>query len=466
MTNQTIATTPAATQSISLAPRIRSALFEIAMNQPEQAPRWTMWTITTLFTLLVLWAIFAKLDIVAVAQGRLVPQTYVKIVQPSSAGIVREILVKEGDEVSEGQVLARLDPTENTADRTAITRELAIQKLQVRRIDAELSNRSLVKEASDDSLLFTQAEAQRKSHRQAYLDSVDQHQAVKDRAIKELAAANEVLRKLERTLPSYQRSADAYEKLAKQKMVGELQAEEMRRAAIENQQDLEAQRATVLSLEATVTEANKSLAQLRSTYESDLHTLRMQAVSQSSQLEQQQTKAQFQQANLELKAPQAGIVKELATTTIGAVVQPGTVLVSLVPKNEPLLAEVMINNQDIGFVKPGQHVRLKLAAYPFQRYGMVDGVVKTVIADSQAQDSNQASNQQAEDNETESGVASTMTFKATIELKQQVLMVNESPLPLAAGMQLSAEIVEGKRTVLQYLLSPVQRVASEAGMER
>ena len=146
--------------------------------------------------------------------------------------------------------------------------------------------------------------------------------------------------------------------------------------------------------------------------------------------------------------------------------EPGTVLVSLVPRNELLLAEVMIDNQDIGFVKAGQQVRLKLAAYPFQRYGMVDGVVKTVIADSQAQDGSQAGSEQSEEAETESGVASTLTFKATIELKQQPLIVNESPLPLAAGMQLSAEIVEGKRTVLQYLLSPVQRVASEAGMER
>ena len=252
--------------------------------------------------------------------------------QPSAAGIVREILVKEGDEVTEGQVLARLDPTETTADRTAVVRELAIQRLQVRRIDAELNNTSLIRQADDVGQLFAQAEAQRRSHAQAYRDSVEQQQAIKARAEKELTAAKEILRKLERTLPSYQRSAEAYEKLAKDKLVGALQAEEMRRAAIENQQDLEAQRATVSSLESTVVESNKALAQLRSRYDSDLHTLRMQAISQISQLEQQQTKVQFQQTNLELKAPQAGIVKELATTTIGAVVQPGTVLVSLVPK--------------------------------------------------------------------------------------------------------------------------------------
>ncbi|MGD9842888.1 MAG: HlyD family type I secretion periplasmic adaptor subunit, partial [Steroidobacteraceae bacterium] len=407
-----------------------------------------------------------NLDIAAEAQGRLVPQTYDKIVQPSDTGIVREILVNEGDVDIAGQVLVRLDPTENAADSTAIARELATQQLQVRRIDAELQNQPLNKADNDDVYLFAQVEAQRKSHRQAYLDSVDQQQAAKGRAIKELAAATEVLHKLERTMPSYQRSAEAYEKLAKQKMVGELQAEEMRRAAIENQQDLEAQRATVSSLEATVTEASKTLAQLKSAYESDLHTLRMQAISQISQLEQQHTKVQFQQTNLELKAPQAGIVKELATTTIGAVVQPGTVLVSLVPQNEPLLAEVLIDNQDIGFVKPGQEVRLKLATYPFQRYGMIEGIVKTVIADSQTSSGGSTSSENSNTTTSESGVASTMMFKATIELKNQVLKINNTALPLAAGMQLSAEIVEGKRTVLQYLLSPVQRVASEAGMER
>ncbi len=123
----------------------------------------------------------------------------------------------------------------------------------------------------------------------------------------------------------------------------------------------------------------------------------------------------------------------------------------------------MIENQDIGFIKPGQAVRLKLATYPFQRYGMLEGTVKTVIADSQTQNE---TNQTADETTTESGAPSTLAFKATIELKQQALEANETKLPIAAGMQLSAEIVEGKRTVLQYLLSPVRRVVSEAGMER
>jgi len=185
---------------------------------------------------------------------------------------------------------------------------------------------------------------------------------------------------------------------------------------------------------------------------------RLEAVTQINRLEQQLGKLEYQEKLLELRAPQAGVVKSLVTTTIGAVVQPGTVIVTLVPLGEPLLAEVSIENQDIGFVAPKQPVRLKLAAYQFQKYGMLDGVVQTVSADAQEQQGGTEAKSAAPSGEP--------AFKALIELKTQRLDANGLDLSLAAGMQVSAEILQGKRTVLEYLLSPVQRVASEAGMER
>ncbi len=454
-------------RSGALAPRIRSALFEIAMTEPAQAPRVVGKTIIVLFALLLTWAIVAKLDIVAVAQGRLVPETYVKVVQPADAGIVREILVNEGDYVEPGQVLVRLDPTENAADNSATVRELAMQRLQVRRVDAELAAMPMKRELADDALLFEQAEAQRAAHRRQFEDSVEQDIASRERATQELGAAVEVLHKLEKTLPSYQRSADAYAKLAADHLVGQLESEDRRREALEKTQDQEAQRATVAGLQASVTASGRHLAQLKSAYASDLHTARVDAVAKVTQLEQQRAKLQFHKEHLELRAPQAGVVKELATTTIGAVVQPGTVLLSLVPRNEPLIAEVSVQNEDIGFVRQGQAVRVKLATYPFQKYGTVDGIVRTVIADSNSSSSSQQ--QTARKAGEPAGDADTpppLSFKAMIELRQQTLRTGDATFPLAAGMQLSAEIVEGRRTVLEYLLSPVKRVTSEAGMER
>jgi hemolysin D len=454
----------------SVAIRIRSALFEIAAHEPEQAPRIVLWTIAALCALLLVWAIFAKLDIVAVAEGRLVPQTYVKIIQPSDAGIVREILVHEGDHVAEGQVLARLDQTENSADRAAVSRELAIQHLQIRRVDAELHGASLRKDEGDDLQLFLQAQAQGSAHRQQFLDSVGQESASRERAEKDLRAATEVMRKLEKTLPSYQRSADAYTELEGRQLVGALEAEEKRRDALEKSQDLESQRATVAGLQAAVAQSDRRMAELKSGYESDLRNTRLEAVGKITQLEQEKAKLQFRHEHLELRAPQSGVIKELATTTLGAVVQPGTVLLTLVPVDEPLMAEVSIQNEDIGFVRAGQAVRIKLATYPFQKYGMLDGVVRTVIADSKSQDQNQNQSQSRAKLQTEradSGAAnSLLSFKAMVELREQQLRAEHSQFPLAAGMQLSAEIVEGSRTVAQYLLSPVQRVSHEAAMER
>ena len=134
--------------------------------------------------------------------------------------------------------------------------------------------------------------------------------------------------------------------------------------------------------------------------------------------------------------------------------EPGTVLPSLVPHDEPLLAEVEIENKDIGFVAEAP-VRLKLTAYPFPKYGMLEGTVRTISADASSGDGNASQEQQREP-----------AFRALIELNQQVLEATEQQLPLSAGMQVSAEIVQGQRIVLEYLLSPVQRVVSEAGMER
>ncbi|MEJ1965409.1 MAG: HlyD family type I secretion periplasmic adaptor subunit [Gammaproteobacteria bacterium] len=433
------------------------------MSEPAQAPRAVGWTIAILFAILLVWAIVAKLDIVAVAEGRLVPQTYVKIVQPADAGIVREILVDEGDYVEKGQVLLRLDPTENAADSIATSRELALQRLQVRRVDAELRGVPMQREQSDDTQLFVQVEAQRSAHRQQFQDAVAQEVASRERAANELGAAIEVLRKLEKTLPSYQRSADAYQKLATDHLVGELDAEAKRREALEKEQDLESQLATVASLRASLAASDRHLEQLKSAYASDLHTLRVDAVSKVTQLDQQRAKLQFHQDHLELRAPQAGVVKELATTTIGAVVQPGTVLLSLVPRNEPLLAEVSIQNEDIGFVREGQAVRVKLATYPFQKYGTLDGVVRTVIADSSQQDARRSSTSV---DDRDSARTNSLSFKAMVDLREQSLRTGDASFPLAAGMQLSAEIVEGGRTVLEYLLSPVQKIASEAGVER
>jgi hemolysin D len=439
-------------------PRIRSALFEVATQDASPPRRFTLRAVMALCGLLLVWALLARIDIVSVAQGRLVPETYVKIVQPAAAGIIREILVKDGDAVEKDQVLIRLDPTESAADSSANTQQLQLERLQVRRLEAEIKGGMLRRQAGDDALLFSRIEAQHQAQVNALQDNIGQAAAARDRAAKELAAQVEQLRKLEKTAPMLRDAADSYQKLANQNLVGRLEAEDRQRQATEREQDLEAQRATVESLKAALTEANRSLAQVRSRNQSELQSALVEASARVAQLEQTDVKLGYRSRNLELRAPQAGVVKDLATTTVGAVVQPGTVLLNLVPVGEVLRAEVSINNEDIGFVRAGQPVRLKLATFPFQRYGMLEGKLESVSPDT-------APPEPARDGSKPEQPA-LPGYKGLVRLTDQALIGGMGRFPIAAGMQLTAEIVEGDRTVMQYLLSPVRRMANEAGRER
>ena len=160
---------------------------------------------------------------------------------------------------------------------------------------------------------------------------------------------------------------------------------------------------------------------------------------------------------LELRAPGAGIFKDLATHTVGAVVQPGTVLFTIVPSGEALKAEVWIPNADIGFVRQDQSAKVKVATYPFQKFGMVEGTVRHVGADA-----SEMPNATGADND--AGAQS--RYRALVELRSQSLERDGFVHTLAPGMQVSAEINLGQRTVLEYVLSPVRKAFQEAGRER
>jgi HlyD family secretion protein len=164
---------------------------------------------------------------------------------------------------------------------------------------------------------------------------------------------------------------------------------------------------------------------------------------------------------LELEAPVSGIVKDIASHTAGTVVNPGTILLTVVPVDEPLIAEVQVKNQDVGFIAPNQTARDKVSAFPFQKYGMLDGEVMHMGADS----TDTASGRSEEINpESRLGVAS--HYKARIRIAEQRLTRNNENHALLPGMQVVAEMKLGERTVLEYLLSSVAKVVNEAGRER
>jgi len=429
---------------------------------PLRYRRYVLYALLALFAALLTWAVFGQLDIVAIAQGKLVPQTYLKVVQPADSGIVKEILVREGDVVTEGQILMRMDTRLSDADRITIQNEVALRRLQLRRIDAELSNRPMARVAGDPAL-YHQVEAQYRARRQAYQDAIDAERAVIAKAQQDLRASMETEAKLRQTGPIFQEQEAAWQKLADEGFAGRLYLLERQRQRIENQQDLKTQQFTVASLKATITQSEKKIAQITSGYRQQLQNERVDTAAQLHKLEQDSEKQEHHYGLLELKAQHSGVIKDLATHTRGTVVQPGTILLTIVPQDEPLLAEVWISNLDAGFIVPGQSVRVKLVAYPFQKYGMLDGVVRHVSADaSSAQEKSKGSEQAKDDPLPAAG----LNYLALVELNSPVLEAQGARLRLTPGMQVSAEILLGTRTVLEYLLSPIQKTVYEAARER
>lgn len=438
-------------------------LLAIQESPPARMPRVVMYLVGVLFLILLCWSVFGKLDIVASAEGRLVPQSYVKIVQPADGGIVQEILVKEGQRVEAGQVLLRMDTKDALADQSTLGTQLALRALQLRRIDAELGSKALVKKDGDASDLFRQVQSQNADRRLAYSDALSGARDGLTKAQHDYASGQEVLAKLREVLPLLKQQSDSYTDMGTQGYVPLLQVREKQRDYLEKARDLKAQESNLASLQAAVSAATSHVAELTSKYHSDLQNERIDAEGQYRKLAQDMVKQVHKTDLLELKAPQAGVVKDLATHTIGTVVQPGTVLLSLVPDNEPLIAEVMVKNDDVGFVFPKQKVKVKLAAYPFQQYGMLDGEVMTVGADSSEEQQPQQTQGSSKNQPKQSG---SMIYKALVSLGAQELTVDKEHFKLVPGMQVTVEINQGKRTVLEYLLSPLEKTVRESGRER
>ena len=434
-------------------------LIRLQHSAPHPQGRRVLWAILALVVFLIVWALVGRLDIVAVADGKLVPASYLKIVQPSEAGIVKEILVREGEAVRAGQVLMRMDALITTADLDAITTEYARKRLALARIGAELTGKPFQPDVQAPAALTRETGAQYQANRDALAAALAEERSRMVKAQQELAAARQQKERLEAVLPHYREQDKAYEKLVKEGFAGSLMGSDKRRERIEKEQELATQGHLIASAQASIDQSQKKLKQIEADYLRQLHAEGNEAQAQIDKLAKEQEKQQHRRELLELKAPQNGVIKDLATHTSGTVVQPGTVLASLVPREEKLKAEIWVSNEDIGFVRAGQPVKLKFAAYPFQKYGMGHGTVEHVSADAQSE-------VEARDKGLTAVGQRPLRYKALVTLAANALEIDGVKYPLSVGMQATAEILLGDRTVAQYLLSPVQKAWHEAGRER
>ena len=413
------------------------------------APRRLAYVLMGLFVLAIAWACLGEVDIVAVAPGRIIVSDRTKVIQPLEASVVKAVLVKDGEKVQAGQVLVELDPTMASADKANVQEQLKAARSEELRTQALLQQLAQEKPmasaiATNDSgtRLQLQAEWQDISARLSKLDSeANRRQA-------EIATVQASIAKLEATLPMARSREADFTRLVDQGFISGHATQDKTRERVEMERDLATQRARLAEAQAAAAEARQSKSAFKAETQRALSDRFAQASTRRSQLEADQSKADQRERQTLLRAPVAGVVQQLAIHSVGGVVTSAQPLMVVVPDSSQVTAEVSIANQDIGFVNQGQIAEVKLETFSFTKYGTVHATVDTVTADA-VTDEKKGS-----------------YYPATLTLGQKDMLIDGKRIPLSPGMNVTAEIKTGKRRVIEFLLSPVQRAGSESLRER
>jgi len=459
------------------------AALSLQATPPHPAPRRAIWAICSLFVIALLWACFGKVDIVAVASGRIVVSDGTKLVQPLETSVVKAIRVQDGDKVKAGQVLIELDPTSAQADNSKITQERAGALSEAWRTAALLKALDRKKAGKDSSKApALPAEA---SQPEAGLSSTEltlarnqldaewhsiQAQQAKlqadiDTKRADLETVREQVAKLKATLPMAQKREDDFAKLAKEGFVAQHANEDRVRARVEMEQDLAAFRARREETKAEIAQAEQALAAFRADTLKTLNERHAKADLQARQLVAEGAKASQRERLTTLKAPVDGTIQQLAIHTSGGVATPAQVLLVVVPEEAHVTADVTLDNKDIGFVNLGQTAEVKMETFPYTRYGTIEAKVTTITADAVMQDAKVQPDKEGSQS-SKPQVSGGAVFPATLTLAHNTIDVDGKAIRLTPGMNVTAEIKTGTRRVIEYLLSPVQTYAKESLRER
>jgi hemolysin D len=429
------------------------ANLELAETPVHPAPHWAM-RIVALGTILVLAiGVLSYLDIVVVAKGKLVPDARVKIIQPAITGVVRQIAVEDGQCVSAGDLLVQLDQTQADADavnaheeRVASALDGACAQALLAAIATDMKPTIAKVEGASPS---RQNEVQRRAEGlyQEYEDKWIEGQAELVQHNADLASANQTIEGLRKIAPISREIATDYKAQVANKAVSPVEYMDKEQTAVTEEQELAEKMSYADGLKAAIGAQEAQIASITSQFRREQLDALNQATQKYEEACNAEIKAVTRQRLMSLYAPVSGTVQQLAIHTVGGVVTTAQTLMEIVP-DDALDVEANIENKDVGFVKKGQEVVIKVEAFPYTQYGYLHGVVQFISNDSVQDKKND------------------LTFTAHIKPTSTRILANDQWVNLTPGMTVSAEIKTGKRSVMAYFLDPLIQTAHESMRER
>jgi len=409
----------------------------IKHRRPMTGTRMIIVASAAAFFMFLLWASIAQVDEVTRGQGKVIPSSKVQVIQSSTPATIAELLVRSGQRVSKGQLLARLDNPESRG----IEAETEALQARSERLQAEGTGASTSLGGEEGTLSEVR--------RQALSSRVAALRASAEQRRREAAEADATISSLSRSLVLAQQNVDRLAPLAAKNIVPQTDLANAQRDVVDLQGRIAAAREQKGRAIAAVSEAMNQANEASFTFRQDALNEASQVNQKIAVNEQSLRGAVGQSGRLELRSPVDGVVNDVHVTTIGGYVQAGEKVMEVVPIGDKLLVETRVKPSDIAFIKVGDKALVKVTAYDFSTYGGLEGRVVQVSADSIYDE-----------------IEKQAYFTVIVETDKSYLMAAGRRLPITPGMMTDTQIITGRKSILTYLLKPVLKARSEALRER
>ncbi|PTQ07465.1 secretion protein HlyD [Sphingomonas oleivorans] len=427
-----------------------SAIHDFEARQDRGASL-LLYVIAAMILVTLLWAALAKVDKVTRGEGKIIPSGQVQTIQSLEGGILRHILVREGQVVAKGQALLEIDPTLLRSDLDRSQQKQAALRARIARLTAEAEGRALVLPAdlpADAAALAateTALHSERQAKRQADLNVLENQ--LRQRA-QELGEAQAQLAAAEESLALLGRQIGLIEPLVRKRFEPQTTLIELERQRAEQSGKRNQARLAIPRLQAAIAETRSQIAAKTADDRGEALAELNSATAELGELSSELPAAQNRVERTMIRSPVRGVVNRVLLTTVSGVAKPGEALIQVVPLDDTLLVEALIRPEDIAFLRPGQPARVRLTAYNFTRYGSLDARLVNIGADA-----------------IEMPKTGELRYRVQVRTRGALMDADNKPLPVIPGMVAEVDILNGKRSVLSYLIEPVIRVKSKAFRE-
>lgn len=416
----------------------------------QRSPKYLMLVVLIMFTVFlaaVLWMSWAEIDVVVRGNGKVIPSKQVQIVQSLEGGVVSEILVREGDIVKANQALLKLSDV-------AFSSSFQENRL----LYSELLARSIRLKAESEGTDFNEAEIKvdidpivlesEKSLFESNRQQLNETLSILSEQIRQqesaLEEAQSKVHRLKKTVGLLMQEIEIKKPLVKNRIISEIEFLQLRQREAEAEGELDIASISIPRIKSSIEEAKGKLAQNRLDFSNKAKLGLNETLAELSRVSENQTALQDRVTRTTLRSPVDGVVKQLHANTIGGVVSPGNAVLEVVPLGDSLLVEVHIKPADIASIGIGQLTRLKFSAYDFAIHGGLAGEVMFVSADTITNDDGES------------------YYIVRVLPESMYLDPVYKNMEIKVGMTSEADIITSKKTILEYLLKPINRGLQKA----